>query len=203
MDELTGFVCVTPIPDSESCTLAKHFMEFLLRFGLCSIVVVDAASTFMGNFKQMCDALNFTLTPLAKRNHQAMRVERFLRFLHKVSTIATSDCGNPAVFEEASFVASYAWNSSPIDSTDIVRSFPAIRRILRFPIDCDPVLVPTVEDPSSAVGQFLMLSSHRRTTASSILSFFLDDGRSVHRERVNASRTLSSFRVGDFVTARV
>ena len=78
MDELTGSMHVTPIPDSESCTLAKHFMEFLLHFGLCSIIVVDAASTFMGNFKQMCDALNFTLVPLAKRNHQAMRVERIL-----------------------------------------------------------------------------------------------------------------------------
>ena len=73
MDELTGFVYVTPIPDSESPTLAKHFMEYILRFGLCSIVVVDAASTFMGNFKQMCDALNLTLATLAKR---------FLRFLN-------------------------------------------------------------------------------------------------------------------------
>ena len=44
MDELTGFVYVTLLPDSESCTLAKHFMIFLLRLGLCSIVVVDAAS---------------------------------------------------------------------------------------------------------------------------------------------------------------
>ena len=203
MDELTGFVYVTPIPDSESRTLAKHFMEFLLRFGLCSIVVVDAASTFRGNFKLMCDALNLTIVTLAKRNHQAMRVERFLRFLNKVSTIASSDRDTPAVFEEASFVASYAWNSAPIDGTDIVRSFPAIGRILRFPIDCDPALVPTVEDSSSAVVQFLALSSHRRTTASSILRFLLDDRRSAHRERVNASRTASSFRVGDFVTARV
>ena len=51
MDELAGFVYATLLPDSESCTLAKHFMEFLLRFGLCSIVVVDAASSFLGDFK--------------------------------------------------------------------------------------------------------------------------------------------------------
>ena len=176
-------------------------MEFLLRFGLCSIVVVDAASTLMGNFKQICDALNLTLVTLGKRNHQAMQVVSFLRFLNKVSTIASSDRDNPAVYEEASFVASYAWNSALIDGTDIVRSCPAIGRILRFSIDCDPALVPTVEDLSSTVVQFLMLSSHRRTTSSSVLRFLLDDRRSVHRERVNASRNASSFRVGDFVTA--
>ena len=88
-----------------------------------------------------------------------MQVEQFLWFLNKVSTIATSDRGTPAVFEEASFVASYAWNSALIDGTDIIRSFPAIGHILQFPIGCDPTLVPTVDYPSSAVVQFLLLSS--------------------------------------------
>ena len=78
MDELIGFMYITLLPDSESYTLAKHLLEFLLRFGLCFIVVVDAASSFLGDFKQMCNALNLTLVPLVKRNHQAMRVERFL-----------------------------------------------------------------------------------------------------------------------------
>ena len=167
------------------------------------MVVVDAASSFLGDFKQMCDALNLTFAPLSKRNHQAMRVERFLRFLNKVSSISSTDRGTSAVFEEASFVAAYAWNSAPVDGTDIVRSFPAIGRILRFPIDCDPTLVPTVDNPSSAVVQFLALSSPHRHISSSILSFLLDDQRSAHRERVNTSRTASSFRVGDFVSARV
>ena len=166
--KLAGFVYVTPILDSELCTLAKHFMGFLFRVGLCSIVAVDAARSFLDDFKQMCDALNLTLVPLAKRSHQAMRVECFLCFKNKVSTIATSDRDTPEVFKEASFVTSYAWNSALIDGTNIniVRSFPEIGRILCFPIDCDPTLVPTVDNSSSTLVQFLSLSSHRCTITS-------------------------------------
>ena len=203
IDELTGFVYVVLVPDTSSSTIAKHFMEFLLRFGLCSLVIVDADNCFLGNFRQMCAALNLTLAPLAKFNHTAMRVERFNRFLNKVVSIATSDCGSPTVLEEAAFVASYAWNSAPIDGTDIVCSFPAIGCILCFLIDCDPSHVLHVDDPSFAVTQFLALSQSTQSIATSILSFLLDDRCTAHCKRVNATPTTSSFRVNDIVTARV
>ena len=158
MEELTGFVYVVPVPDTLSSTIAKHFMEFLLRFGLCSLVIVDADNRFLVNFCHMCAALNLTLAPLLKHNHPAMRVERFNHFLSKVVSIVTSDRGSATVFKEAAFVASYAWNPAPIHGTDIVCSFPAIGRILRFLIDCDPSLVVPVDDPSLAITQFLALS---------------------------------------------
>ena len=107
------------------------------------------------------------------------------------------------MFEEAAFVASYAWNSAPIDGTDIVRSFPAIGRILRFPIDCDPSLVLPVDDFSLAVTQFFALSQSTRSIATSILFFLLDDLHTAHCAQVNATRTASSFRVNDIITARV
>ena len=97
MDELTGFVYVVPIPDTLSSTIAKHFMEFFLCFGLCSLVIVDANNRFLGTFCQMCAALNLTLAPLAKRNHPAMRVKRFNRFLNKVVSVATSNHGSATV----------------------------------------------------------------------------------------------------------
>ena len=147
----------------------------------------------------MCAALNLTLAPLAKRNHPAMRVERFNRFLYKVVSITTSDRGSPTVFEEAAFVASYAWNFAPIDGTAIVRSFPAIGCILRYPIDCDPSIVLPIDDPSFAITQFLAISQSTRSIATSVLSFLLDDCRTAHDERVNATRIASSFRVHDIV----
>ena len=124
-------------------------------------------------------------------------------FLNKVVSITTSDRGSATVFESAAFAASSVWNSAPIDGTDIVRSFPASGRILRFLIDCDPSLILPVDDPSFAVTQFLALSQSTRSIATSVLSFLLDDRRTAHCERVNATRTTSSFRVNDIVTACV
>ena len=202
MDELTGFVYVVPVPNTSSRTIAKHFKEFLLCFGLCSLVIIDADNRFLGKFCQMCAALNLTLAQLAKRNHPAMHMEQFNRFLNKVVSIAMSDPGSATVFKEATFIASYAWNSVPINGTDIVCSFPAIGRILRFPIYCDFSLVLPMDYPSFAVTQFLALFQSTRSITNSILSFLLDDCRTAHSERVNATRTASSFRVNDIATAR-
>ena len=48
MDEHTVFCYEVPVPDTLSSTIAKHFMEFLLRFGLCFLVIQTTA--FLGFF---------------------------------------------------------------------------------------------------------------------------------------------------------
>ena len=114
-------------------------------------MIIDADNRFFGNFRQMCAALNLTLASLAKRNHPAVRVERFNRFLNKVVSIATSDQGSTTVFEEAAFVASYAWNSAPINGTDIVHSFPAIASLLiATPALSSLWMTPVLLSPSSS-----------------------------------------------------
>ena len=104
----------------------------------------------------MCAALNLTLASLAKRNHPAVRVERFNRFLNKVVSIATSDQGSTTVFEEAAFVASYAWNSAPIDGTDILfTAFLSLdvfyaSRLIVTPALSSPWMTPVSLSPSSS-----------------------------------------------------
>ena len=73
----------------------------------------------------------------------------------------------------------------------------------RFPIDCDPSLFLPVDNPSLAVSKFLELSQSTRSIATSVLSFLLEDRLTEHREHVNATRSASSFRVNDIITARV
>lgn len=46
----------------------------------------------------------------------------------------------------------YAWNASPIDGTDIVRSVLAIGHELRFPLDISLADIPTpINNPGESV----------------------------------------------------
>ena len=62
-------------------------------------------------------------------------LEHSHRFLNKSVTIAAEDRGTNDIFVPAGIAAGYAWNSAPKDSTDILRSIPAISRELHFPLD--------------------------------------------------------------------
>ena len=76
----------------------------------------------------MCDALSQNYDVLAKRNHKGLTVEYFHHFSNKSVTIAAEDRGTNEIFVPAGIAAGYTWNSAPIDSTDILRSIPAIGR---------------------------------------------------------------------------
>ena len=106
-----------------------------MKFGLCHLVVLDDGSSFKGAFIAMYDALNLNYDVLAKRNHKGITVEHFHRFLKKNVTIATEDRGTNDIFVPVGIATGYAWNSAPIDDTDILRSIPAIGRELHFPLD--------------------------------------------------------------------
>ena len=85
----------------------------------------------------MCKSFNINYDILTERNHKGLRVEKFYRFINKAITIAVEDRETNDIFVGAGVAAGYAWNSSPINGTDILRSVPAIGRELRFPLDID------------------------------------------------------------------
>ena len=90
----------------------------------------------------MCDALNLSYNVLAKCNHKCLTVEHFHRFLNKSITITAEDRGTYDIFIPVGIAAGYAWNSAPIDGTDILRSISAIGRELHFPIDINLSALP-------------------------------------------------------------
>ena len=111
----------------------------------------------------MCDDLNLNYDVLAKHNHKGINVEHFHRFLNKSNTIADEDCGTNDVFVPAGIAAGYAWNSAPIDGTDILRSIPAIGRELHFPIDIDLSVLPKLAHNSGqAALDYLKLTDSSR-----------------------------------------
>ena len=201
MCDLTGFIVCHPVSNTTSDDLARVFMEeVLLKVGLCGLVVVDAASAFLSNFKDMCDALGLRFHQAARGNHKAVSVERFFRYLNKAVAIAANDRNTNQVFVETAHCAAYAWNSSCIDGTDIVRSVVAVGREFKFPLDITLHEAPTPVDGSvSAVHAFLRLAQENSQFAQQILQLLTEERRCYHRERANEARNQRLFELGNLV----
>ena len=151
----------------------------------------------------MCDALNLNYDVLAKRNHKGLTVEHFHRFLNKSITITAEDCGTNDVLVPAGIAVGYAWNSAPIDDTDIIRSIPAIGRELHFPIDINLSALPKLAHNSGqAALDYLKLTDSSRHFSSSILKILIEDRRTAHAERINNNRNVVVLEPGDIVMAR-
>ena len=99
----------------------------------------------------MCDTLNLNYDVLAKCNHKGLIVDHFHRFLDKSLTMAAEDRGTNAIFVPTGIDTGYAWNSAPIDGTDILRSISAVGHELHFPIDINISALPKLAHNS---GQF-------------------------------------------------
>ena len=204
MCDMTQFVVVVPVLNEVASTLSEHFMQHvLLKFGICYLFFLDDGSPFKGVFLAMCKALHINYEILAKRNHKGLLVEKFHRFLNKAITIAAEDRGTNDIFVAAGVAAGYAWNSSPIDGTGILRSVPAIGRELRFPLDVDISALPAlVTNNADSVISYLRLTDNNRHFATTILKILIEDRRDTHAERINHSRNIVSMQPGDLVMAR-
>lgn len=205
MCDMTQFIVSTPIKTSESTFLARTFMEHvLLKFGLCVMVVCDAGSEFRGHFQAMCETLNLRFHLVAKRNHKAVGVERFHKFLNHAQKIGTEERGTSAAFVEIGMTTAYAWNASCIDGTEIVRSIPAIGRPLKYPLDINLCTTPPIIDnPSNSVAQYLRYVDRDKEFSQRLLQWLIDDRRAQHRERVNENRHLITYEAGDIVMGRI
>ena len=152
----------------------------------------------------MCDVLGLRFHQAARGNHKAVSVERFFRYLNKAVAIAANDRNTNQVFIETSHCAAYAWNSSCIDGTDIVRSVVAVGREFKFPLDITLHARPTPVDGSvRAVHSFLRLAQENSKFAQNVLQLLTEERRCYHRERANESRNQRLFELGDLVMVRV
>ena len=83
----------------------------------------------------MCTKLGITYWYLSRGNHRGSSVKRYHRFINKAQEIAGNNRGTHKVYLQNAKTSQYAWNSAPIDNTDIIRSMAAIGRNFRFPLD--------------------------------------------------------------------
>jgi len=168
------------------------------------MVVVDDGSNFKELFKTMCKTLNIHLHCIAKGNHQALSVERFHRYLNKAITITSNDRDTVTDFIPAAVAAAYAWNSSPIDGTDITRSIPAVGREFKFPFDFELQPSPALtQNHATEIYNYLSKTASNTAFSHEILKLLLEERHTAHRERANTGRNQAIFKEGDIVSARI
>ena len=120
MCDLTQFVISSIAANPTAESLAQTFMEdVVLTFSMVAVVVVDADSKFLKEFEQMCKALGMIFWTLARGNHIGNSVEKYHCFLNKTQTIVGQDRSTHETFIQNAKSSQYAWNSAPIDDTDI------------------------------------------------------------------------------------
>ena len=204
MRDMTQFVVVVPVLDEISSTLASNFMQHVLsKFGMCYLAIIVDGILFKGVFVTIYQALNLNYNVLAKRIHKGISVENFHRFLNKSVTIATEERGTNDIFVPASIASAYAWNSTPIDGTDIIRSVPAIGRALHFPLDINLNAVPKlIQNNAQATLDYLDFTNSHRHFSSSILNILIENCRTAHAERINNTTNLVLLKAGDIFMAR-
>jgi hypothetical protein len=167
-------------------------------------VVINDGSSFKGLFQEVCKLLNIEHHVAARGNHKAVGVEKFHRFLNKAVAIAANDRGTVVVFVELAHTATYAWNSSPIDGTDIICSIPVVGWPFRFPFDISLSQMPTLTTNQAAdVRAFLRLGAPTALFAKQVLCLLTKDRRAAHRARINDDQNPIIFEIGDLVMARV
>ena len=205
MCDITQFAVATPTFNTTAAHMATLFMEnVVLTFGMCAVVVIDDGSPFKGVFKELCDILRIQYWVLARKNHKGLSVERFHRFMNKVETIAGTDRGTHDGFIRTAKTAQFAWNSAPIDGTDVVRSLAAVGRAFRFPLDVELSPSPSLNDESNShLFQYLRDVSNESQFALSIVQILVEERRQSHQDRHNKDKTPAAFKVGDIVKAHV
>ena len=110
-------------------------LHFFTTVGLPWLVFMDANSLFKDMFLKTFQLLRVLCQAVALENHKAVWNENFHRYLNKVECINSADTASLWRWKQGVLFACYAWNSSPIDGTDVPRSQVAIRCHFPFLID--------------------------------------------------------------------
>ena len=89
---ISQFLVSVSVSDESSSILAEYFSQhFLMKFGVCHLVILDDGGPFKGIFISICKILNLYYDIIAKRNHKDITVEHFHWFLNKGTAIAIED----------------------------------------------------------------------------------------------------------------
>ena len=99
--------------------------------------------------------------------------------------------------------ATYAWNASPIDGLDVIRSFAAKARTFKFPLDThldgETSRIPQEgEDALAHIETMFPLWFQQKK----LLQVINDERRARHREMANSTRKHRKFQPGDLVIVR-
>jgi len=151
----------------------------------------------------MCKLLTIPCEAVSSQNHRAVRVERFFKYLNKMEKITVANTQSFLTWLQGTMFSLYGWNASPINGTNLIRSFVAKGRMFPFPIDLalDPIprLLGSEGTPAleyvQSLGPVIQRQRH-------MLQLLNDERRQRHRELRNKSAVQRTFQPGDLVIVR-
>ena len=130
--------------------------EVFLNFGTCAVTVINDGITFKGTPQTMWKALKITYWCIARGNYKGNSVKKIHQFLNETQTITGGHRGTHAGFIQDAKTSQHAWNSAPIDDTEITQRVSEIGREFCFPLDMDICALPSMDkSDSSALFQYL------------------------------------------------
>ena len=140
---------------------------------------------------------------VAPEDHDAILNERFHRYLNKVEAIHAADAQSHNEWELGACFACYAWNASPVDGTDVMRSVAAKFREFPFPLDIaepeQPIKIPRQgQDALDCMDAMFPLLRRQRE----LFQIVNQERRERHREMKHAARQRRTFQTGDIVLVR-
>jgi hypothetical protein len=201
---MTGFATIEPLKEMNSSSFAKSVYAILLRYGLSQLVITDPDSKFKGIFKEAFSILKIQHHLSARRNHNAILVERFNRYWNSGLRVFNNDRDTNRVFLEGAQTLTYAWNSCPVLGTDLSRSLLTVGREFRFPIDFEADRIISFEISDREKKLFAENLMDLLMKSREVYLLLITEHRAAHREYRNAQLSHPrQFKVGDIVFTNV
>jgi hypothetical protein len=205
LDGMTSFAMSSFVQQGQidSARVADMCMShFFTTVGLPRLVFVDADSLFKDVFLKTFQLLRIPCQAVAPENHKAIRNENFHRYLNKVERINSADTASLWRWKQGVLFACYAWNSSPIDGTDVPRSQVAIGRHFPFPIDLSPALPRSTATEGQQALDHYEAASPLLFKQRQLLDVLNEERRRRHTEIRNSNASGMEFQPGDLVIVR-
>lgn len=205
VDTMSGFAGADFLRTASSDEVAMRcFSAFFIPNGLPRLVIIDAGSENKGLVIAMCTNMGIAFHVVSPEDHNGILCERFHRYLNKIQRIQAADTQSFTQFAQGVMFACYAWNASPVDGTNIIRSFVAKSRHFPFPIqikeDPNPVRTPPGQGESTL--RHLETNFPLWAKQTTLLQILNEERRERHRELKNKSRNQKTFEVGDLVIVK-
>ncbi len=204
LDNLTGFANLAFSSQVTSEMIARlAFSHFFVPNGLPKLVIVDGGSEMKGVLIAMCEQIGIPYYQAPPEAHNSILCERFHRYLNKVQKIGAADAESYEKWAMNALFATYAWNGSPVDGTDIIRSFAAKARTFHFPLDIQTgEEIARIPEQGEATIQHLETMFPLWFRQKELLKELTKDRREHHRNLANKNKTIRTFQPGDLVLVR-
>jgi Integrase zinc binding domain len=197
---LTGFATVGFLDTLEGRKVTKVLMsQILLPNGLPKLVLLDADSLFKQDLIVLLDELGVGFHVVSAEQHEGILCERFHRYLNKVQRLQGLDTKAYSNWMMNTSFASYAWNGSPIDGSDIIRSFAAKARTFHFPLDVKEQLPRIIGNPGERALQHVEMMFPLWFQQKELLQILVQEQQLRHTEWANRNKKRREFFPGDIV----